>query len=154
MKRVRSCVFFACLFVAFSVNAQKGNTYKTGVGIKVYPTGVTLRHFVKPESQAVEFVGYFWRKGTRITGLYEFFFDLGKSENFKWYIGPGAHVGLYSDKYYGGGTAIGIDGVLGLDYKIKNAPLDISLDWQPSIEFGDFEGFASSWGGVGVRFTF
>ena len=28
--------------------------------------------------------------------------------------------------------AIGVDGVLGLDYKISGAPINVSLDWQPS----------------------
>ena len=49
---------------------------------------------------------------------------------------------------------IGVDGVLGLDYKFNGAPINISLDWQPSFEFGDNRGFVGSWGGLGIRFTF
>jgi hypothetical protein len=41
--------------------------------------------------------------------------------------------------YYGyRGGAVGIDGVLGLDYKFNGAPINMSLDWQPSFEFGDY----------------
>ena len=29
------------------------------------------------------------------------------------------------------GIMIGVDGVLGLDYKVKGAPIDVSLDWRP-----------------------
>ena len=74
----------------------------------------------------------------------------------KWYVGPGAHVGFYD--YYDhnnhvDGTFFGIDGVLGLDYKFNGAPINVSIDWQPSFEFGDYVGFAH-YGGIGIRYTF
>jgi hypothetical protein len=142
------------LMLAGTVSAQKNSpTYKTAAGVKIYPGGLTLKHFVK-ENQAVDFIGYFWQKGTRITGLYEFHGNISSSENFKWYVGPGVHVGLFSNKYYDGGVAVGVDGVLGLDYKFKDAPINLSLDWQPSFEFGDYEGFQAGWGGLGIRYTF
>ena len=79
----------------------------------------------------------------------------------KWYVGPGAHIGIYNDQYrnrygdqYTGGAFIGIDGVLGLDYKFDKAPINLSLDWQPSIEFGTTNGFQPGWGGFGIRYTF
>ena len=71
----------------------------------------------------------------------------------QWYIGPGAHIGFYNTKY-GDDSFIGVDGVIGLDYKFRGAPINISLDWQPSFEFGDNRGFVSSWGGLGIRYTF
>ena len=49
---------------------------------------------------------------------------------------------------------VGVDGVIGLDYKFRGAPINLSLDWQPSFEFGDNRGFVSSWGGLGIRYTF
>jgi len=64
-------------------------------------------------------------------------------------------VGFYSYKGYNGDKAVaGVDGVLGLDYKINKAPVNISIDWQPSFEFADNRGFAGSWGGLGIRYTF
>jgi hypothetical protein len=89
----------------------------------------------------------------RITGLYEIHGPITGAKGLQWYIGPGAHIGFYNTKN-GGGTFIGIDGVLGLDYKFNGAPINISLDWQPSFEFGDGHGFAGSWGGLGIRYTF
>lgn len=145
---------FVGLLISISLLAQKSSSnYKTALGVKFYPSGVTLKHFVK-EGQALDFIGYFWQRGTRITGLYEFHQNINSTGNFKWYIGPGAHVGFYSNKYYDGGVSIGIDGVLGLDYKFKAAPINLSLDWQPSFEFGDYDGFQGGWGGLAVRYTF
>ncbi len=127
--------------------------YKTALGVKFYPGAVSLKHFIKPNA-ALEGLGYFWNRGARITGLYEFHGDINGAEGLKWYVGPGAHVGFYNNKY-GGGSSFGVDGVLGLDYKFKGAPINVSVDWQPSFEFnGAYDGFSGNWGGLAIRYVF
>ncbi|MBK8711228.1 MAG: hypothetical protein IPL97_05010 [Niastella sp.] len=124
--------------------------YKTAAGIKVWDgVGLSLKTFIQDKA-ALEFVGFFNSAGARVTGLYEFHGDLNTEGNLKWYIGPGAHVGFYK----GNNTLVGIDGVVGLDYKFNELPLNISLDWQPSFEFSKGYGFAGGWGGLGIRYTF
>jgi hypothetical protein len=147
-------LIFAFFLTVSSVNAQTtGHDYKTALGIKFYPTAVTVKHFIS-DRHALEGLGYFFNYGMRITGLYEIYGNINNAPGLQWYVGPGAHMGFYNDKN-GGGTAIGIDGVLGLDYKFNGAPINISLDWQPSIEFGSFKntGFVGNWGGIGLRYT-
>jgi hypothetical protein len=146
------------LFTATKVSAQKGDyntssSYTTAVGVKFYPGAISVKHFVG-DNKAVEGLAYFWNRGFRVTGLYEIHFDINDVAGLKWYIGPGAHVGFYGSKY-GGGTSIGVDGVLGLDYKIQGAPINLSLDWQPSFEFANNygNGFTGGWGGFGIRYT-
>lgn len=155
MKRIIFMAIALVAFTQFDATAQKENsfTYKTALGVKFYPGAITLKHFIKSDV-ALEGIGYLWKQGTRITGLYEFHGNIEKVDGLKWYIGPGAHIGLYNNKYYGGATAIGIDGVLGLDYKIRSAPINLSLDWQPSFEFGNYAGFSGDWGGLSIRYTF
>ncbi|MGV3765182.1 MAG: hypothetical protein ACO1NW_03600 [Chitinophagaceae bacterium] len=154
---MKKIVMMACLIAGLAatqkVNAQAmGTDYKTALGVKVWDGGgISLKHFVS--ENAVEFIGYFWNRGARITGLYEIHGDISGAPGLKWYIGPGAHIGFYNNKY-GGGSYAGLDGVLGLDYKFNRAPINMSLDWQPSFEFGDGRGFVGSWGGLGVRYTF
>lgn len=142
------------LFSVAAVKAQSmGQTYQTALGVKVWDGGgVSLKHFFR-ENRAGEFIAYFWRDGFRLTGLYEIHGDINGAAGLKWYIGPGAHIGVYGDKY-GDGAFIGIDGVIGLDYKFNGAPINVSLDWQPAIEFGDGRGFYAGWGGLGIRYTF
>lgn len=140
--------------------------YTTALGVKVWGNGggISFKTFVRP-NRALEGIGYFWRGGVRITGLYEYHFDFANAPGLKWYVGPGAHVGFYNEYnndnngnvngyYYGSGTFFGIDGVIGLDYKFNGAPINLSIDWQPSFEFGTNRGFANSWGGLGIRYTF
>lgn len=143
--------FILSVFFSHDGFAQaNGSSYKTAIGVKFYPTGVTLKTFVRSNA-AFEAIGYFWDRGTRITALYEYHHNLSESGSLKWYIGPGAHVGFYKPAFYDGGTSLGIDGVLGLDYKFPGIPINVSLDWQPSYEFGNYEGFSGNWGGVGLR---
>lgn len=148
---------FVCLFIISAAHGQSRNanssSYKTALGVKVWDGGgISFKQFVNGNN-AVELVGYFWNRGTRITGLYEIHAPISGTRGLQWYIGPGAHVGFYNTKF-GDGAFIGVDGVLGLDYKFSNAPINLSIDWQPSFEFGTNRGFVGSWGGLGVRYTF
>lgn len=150
-------VLAAALFFVITSQAQSRSTnsssYKTALGVKVWDGGgISLKHFFNGNN-AGELIGYFWGQGARFTGLYEIHGDITGAQGLKWYIGPGAHIGLYNTKY-GDGAFAGIDGVLGLDYKFRNAPINMSIDWQPSFEFGDNRGFVGSWGGLGIRYTF
>jgi len=133
--------------------STNGSTYTTALGVRIWDGGgITLKHFFN-DRNAGELIGYFWRNGVRFTGLYEIHGDITGAKGLRWYIGPGAHIGFYNSKY-GDGSFGGIDGVLGLDYKFNGAPINVSLDWQPSFEFGDNRGFYGGWGGLGIRYTF
>lgn len=147
-------VIVTCILFVNMVNAQNktasSDEYKTAVGIKLWSgAGISLKTFIS-EKNALEFIGFFDRYGTRITGLYEFHGNLSTEGRLKWYIGPGAHLGLYR-----GVTAAGVDGVIGIDYKFSELPLNLALDWQPSLEFGSGSrnGFQSGWGGFAIRYT-
>lgn len=156
---MKKILLLICMSVTIGVMTARSqnltHSYTTALGVKVWGDGggISLKHFVS-ENHALEGIGYFWNGGTRITGLYEFNFDIDGAPGLKWYIGPGAHIGFYNQPYNNDtktGTFVGIDGVLGLDYKFNKAPINMSLDWQPSIEFN--RGFVGGWGGLGIRYT-
>jgi hypothetical protein len=150
-------IIFSISFSYAQNRSANSPNYKTALGVKVWDGGgISLKHFFAGNN-AGEFIGYFWSRGFRLTGLYEIHGNIAGAPGLKWYIGPGAHIGFYD--YYKGpnrihGTYFGVDGVLGLDYKFNSAPINISLDWQPSFEFGDYVGFVGNWGGLGIRYTF
>lgn len=152
-------ILLLLLFIGFwriGVIAQSmDRTYKNALGVKVWDGGgLSFKTFLAPD-KAMELIGYFNRYGTRITGLYQIHNDIKGAAGLKWYFGPGAHIALYNYKgFYGDKAIAGIDGVLGLDYKINNGPLNLSIDWQPSFEFADNRGFSGSWAGLGIRYTF
>ena len=161
-----------------NVMAQKSrsfnsSSYTTAVGIKLFPApnggagAVTFKHFFN-QGAAVEALGYFWERGGRLTGLYEFHWDIEGAKGLKWFVGPGVHVAFYNDKdyryhdddrLYRGSysyTTAGIDGIIGLDYKFNKIPLNLSVDWQPYFEFGSdrYNGFGGQFAGVAARYTF
>lgn len=144
-------LFVLGIQIAIAQNkTETGTDYKTAIGVKIWDgAGLSLKTFLS-EKAALEFVGFFNRNGTRITGLYEIHGLLNTEGNLRWYLGFGAHASLY--KLAKGG---GLDGVAGLDFKFNNMPLNLALDWQPTFEFGvgTLNGFHGNWGGLAIRYT-
>ncbi len=160
MNKIILAFAFVCIStLSFSQEINTGTDYSTAVGVKVYPGALDVKHFIKSNT-AVEALGYFWQYGFRATALYEITANINGVEGLKWYLGPGAHIGFYNTKYATdyptrqNGVDIGIDGVIGLDYKIKGAPIDISFDWQPSFNLIGTNYFEGGWGGLGIRYAF
>lgn len=162
MKRLLSILTLAGVLITASANVQAqsmGSSYRTALGVKFYPGGITIKHFIQT-NRALEGIGYFWGHGFRFTGLYEIHGDINGAPGLKWYVGPGAHIGVYNDGWYrdghyykDGDLSLGVDGVLGLDYKIDGAPINLSLDIQPTFELLN-HAYLTAWGGLGIRYTF
>jgi hypothetical protein len=133
--------------------------YKKALGVKMYPSAISYKQFYRT-NKALEVLGYFTLDGFRATAMVEKYMPIEGNENLTWYVGYGAHLGLWSEEWkknnpnHRAGIALGVDGILGMDYKVKNAPLDISVDWQPSFNFVGASYFESGWAGIGVRYTF
>lgn len=158
MKKITLCIL--CVFTVLLASTQNvSSDYKTAIGIKVFPTAVSAKHFIKDQN-AVEGLLYLWDGGSRLTALYEVHGNINPVEGLKWYIGGGGHIGYWNDRWVSKnpssktGVNIGVDGVLGVDYKVKGAPINISFDWQPSLNVIGDSWFEAGWGGLGIRFAF
>ena len=174
MKKQFVLLSIICMLVFTTAIAQKSKSfyssdYTTAIGIKLFPApeggagAITFKHFIN-RGAALEALGYFWERGGRLTGLYEFHWDIEGAKGLKWFVGPGVHLGFYNSKDYryedrrfnGSYTTVGIDGIIGLDYKFNKIPLNLSVDWQPSFEFGNdrYNGFGGQFAGIAARYTF
>jgi hypothetical protein len=133
--------------------------YKKAIGVKMYPSAISYKTF-KTDTKAFEILGYFTLDGFRATVMMEKYSSFANTDQLSWYIGYGGHMGLWSEEWkknnptHDAGIALGVDGIIGLDYKVKNAPLNLSLDWQPSFNFVGSSYFESGWAGLGIRYTF
>ena len=159
MRKALTVIAIVSVIAMGKVSAQSmGSSYETAIGVKFYPGALTIKHFTN-DNTALEGLVNFWDHGFRFTGLYEIHGDINGAPGLRWYVGPGAHIGWYNgtyyhDYYYGNGdVSFGFDGVLGLDYKISNAPIAVSLDIQPSLELLN-HAYLDVWGGLGVKYTF
>jgi hypothetical protein len=137
------------------INAQR--TYHRAIGIKA-PGGfsVTYKQFLTDNNNA-EAQLTLWNKGIRTSALYEFnFYSFKSVEGLSWFVGPGVHIG-FSEEINGQDSDskvdLGVDGIIGLDYKFKGIPINASLDWQPSVTLVGSTG-TPSYGGLAVRYTF
>ena len=158
MKKTLCLLLVITTLFTLNASAQSmGSSYQTAVGIKFWPGAISVKHFIAGNT-ALEGLGNFWDRGFRFTGLYEIHGDINDVEGLKWYVGPGAHLGWYNGTYYhghdygSGALSIGVDGVLGLDYKFNGAPIAVSLDINPYLELN--HPYLDIWGGLGVRYTF
>jgi len=146
------------LFLVYGASAQESQTYNRAIGIK-FPAGfaITYKQFVTDYNN-VEAEAMFGSNSFRAVGLYEFNFDIPGIDGLRWYVGPGAHIGFWNhtDEQQKKGTSagFGIDGVLGLDYKVADYPINVSLDWQPAVDIVGSSGFTPAYGGIGIRYTF
>ena len=149
-------LFIGITLASISVYAQ--TPYQQAIGVK-FPSGltVTYKNFIT-EKASMELQAGFLPDAFRAAGLYEFnFFNLGNVNGLGWYAGPGVHYQVYKNSYQKENnikSEFGIDGIIGLDYKFNNLPINISADWQPSIALVGNSGGSVSNGGVAIRYTF
>ncbi|WP_207493841.1 hypothetical protein [Aridibaculum aurantiacum] len=134
---------------------EGGSQYNSAVGLKVSAgVAVSYKTFVTG-TNALEAQAMYFNEGVRLAALYQFhFFQFDGVPGLAWYVGPGAHIGFWrksAQVAYNSRIDLGIDGVLGLDYKIPKVPLNISLDWQPGFSVLG-AGLQPQFGGIGLRY--
>jgi hypothetical protein len=152
------------ILVSGAASAQSlTGDYRAAIGVRGGPTsGVTLK-FKSRGSSAVEFIGGLWTDWLSLTALYEKNVPAFGVNGMKWYYGGGGHVSFSTGQYYNGGRlysrgddyALGVDGIVGLEYKIPPIPFALSVDIKPLIEVyrnGDL--YFGLDQGIGVKFTF
>lgn len=155
---MKKLILLISVCASFSAFAQADNaaSYKSALGVKVSAgVAASYKTFVTSKN-ALEVQSTFFKQGVRLVGLYEFHsFSFAGAPGLGWYAGPGAHVGFWKKNYrdkYNSTADIGLDGVLGLDYRIKNAPINLSLDWQPSLSLLGNAGLSPQFGGLAIRY--
>lgn len=107
--------------------------YKLGLGLRLSnasPTisnSVSAKYFIKQQDALEALVSFGDRFGIGL--LYEKHRSFTNESGLRWFYGFGGYAG-----FQGGDTYLGPAGVLGFDYKFKDVPLNISLDWKPELD--------------------
>ena len=163
MKLTRFITTISFLLITYLANSQAtteqySSPYKKAIGFKLNPGAISYRSFYT-RNKAVEGIGFISLDGFQLTILNEKFTPFANAENLTWYMGYGGHFNLWSERYKlnnpskSAGVAVGVDGMLGLDYKLKNTPINLSVDIQPAFNFVGASYFDLGWGGIGIRYT-
>jgi hypothetical protein len=150
------------LFSIFSITSY-GQDYKTAVGGKLgYGLIGSYKTFLNEEAAIDVFAGLRW--GGLAAGVYYLnHTPIESVDRLKWYWGAGPILTTwnYGVFFAGSYTRLGLSGVIGLDYSIDDIPLNISIDWAPTLvvydnfnkAYGISTGrFISGFGAVSVRY--
>lgn len=156
MKKLLGIFILCSSFTGFAQDAA-GPDYSSALGIKISSgAAISYKKFLSAKN-ALEANAMYFKEGVRLVALYEFhFYNIEGLPGLGWYVGPGAHVGFWRNTYknkYNSTGDVGIDGVIGLDYRIKGLPINLSLDWQPSYSILGNAGLQPQYGGLAIRYV-
>lgn len=150
---------------------DNGTNYRNAFGIRIGQTsGFTYKHKFEGD-HAVEVILGTYPYALSLTALYEKYMSTG-ARGLQWYFGGGGHIGAplsgnygyyvynengryyyYRTSWYG--PAVGIDGIIGIEYKIPKAPVAFSFDLKPNFEFVQNRGvYGNMDPGLGIKLAF
>ncbi|MGA1544333.1 MAG: hypothetical protein ACO388_05885 [Saprospiraceae bacterium] len=133
---ILSVIFSLALLTSITVSAQD---YNSAIGGKIgYGLVGSYKTFLNEKAAVEAFAGINWT-GLVVGGQYQSHSPISDVERLHWYWGGGA---IFSTWSYGLGlgkaySTFGVSGVIGLDYSIEDVPVNISLDWSPTIYLWD-----------------
>lgn len=150
--------------------SPEDDLYTKAIGLRAGETsGITYKQFFTPV-EAFEGILGLWPNAIGITGLYEKYVPFGSVSGLNWYFGGGAHLSIGTGKlfyferegsrYYSyrskyPGLAVGVDGLVGIEYKLPKAPFAISFDIKPFLEVNNGGVLYTSFDpGLGIKVAF
>lgn len=148
MKKI--LILFVIISGITTIQEISAQEYKMGLGIRlstaqaVVNNSVSFKYFLT-ETNALE--GLLSFDPFALGALYEVHRPLGAA-GFQWLYGGGAYVA------FSGESNFGVHGIVGLDYKFQNIPLNLTLDWKPELNFVQDIFFEPAAIGLSIRFAF
>ena len=149
---IKPAVFVVvCLLGTQFLQAQD---YRMALGIRLSNSTPTLnnsisgKYFITERSAIEGLISFGSRFG--LGGLLEIHNPLNV-QGLRWYYGAGAYVGFENNPSQ---TYFGPTGVIGLDYKFTNVPVNLSVDWKPELDIIPDINFVPDAFALSVRFTF
>jgi hypothetical protein len=160
MKKI-TIVLLAVLFIG-GLQRAAAQDYHTALGVRLSSASaavnnsISIKHFIN-ERTAIE--GLFsFGDPIALGALVEFHKPLS-ADGLKWFYGAGGYLSFV--KTYNPNKQrnesdpnFGAQGIVGLDYKFANAPLNLSLDWKPELNIISDINFEPAAVGFTARFTF
>ncbi|MDZ7742124.1 MAG: hypothetical protein U5Q03_10320 [Bacteroidota bacterium] len=156
-------LILSCFIMILAGRTIAQDYYRTGIGARMGSGfGLTVKHFTS-RNTALEGIVVFRWKGINITGLYEYERIAFNVPGLSWYVGGGGHLGIWSnydesatwwdrEAHPNGYTIIGADFILGIEYTVKDFPVNFSVDWKPAINLIGYPGVWLNVGALSIRY--
>lgn len=144
---IRTSLFIIGLAISFTLEAQP---YEHSLGVRAgYSSGITYKGFFRHRMAAIEGQLLYNRHGFNVSGIIEHHAELFRSQRLLAYLGGGAFGGNWDSEF-----SAGIAAIAGVEYTIRDVPLNFSIDWKPmmniyrifEVDFLDF--------GISIRYRF
>ena len=135
MKRI--AVFSLIGFIFLCGSRVLAQDYRMALGIRLSSSDATLsnsisgKYFITDRSAIEGLISFGNRFG--VGGLLEIHNPFAVP-GFKWFYGGGVYVGNGGYEKSDNATYFGPKGIIGLDYKFPNIPLNLSLDFKPELD--------------------
>jgi hypothetical protein len=149
---MRTSLTLILVLVVSAFCSLQAQDYKVALGVRLSnatPTlsnAITMKYHMTQQHALEGIVSFGSRFG--LGALYEIYKPTTVS-GLNWFYGGGVYVGFES-----GDTYLGPTGIIGLDYKFPDLPLNLSLDWKPELDFIPAINFVPDAFGFSARFTF
>lgn len=151
------------LFVGFFGTSSAQQFYQSAVGARLgSPVSASYKTFISESAALEAYAGFrFYGFGSwvNLSGAYLVHQPLGElADGLQWYYGGGASVFFwnYTDSALDGlsSTSLGLQAYVGLDYTLDEYPVQLTVDWIPTIFIGDtnLSAFGAGYGSLGIRY--
>lgn len=157
-------IFFAFFITACisSFNQVSAQAYKTALGVRLSSAAamvnnsISFKQFIN-EKTAIE-AQFSFGDPLALGALIEFHKPVG-AEGMTYFYGAGGYIAFLkttnlNTQKTSTDPNFGAQGVVGLDYKFNNIPLNLSLDWKPELNLVSNINFEPACIGLSARFTF
>lgn len=149
MKKI-SVLLFGFICLATATHAQE---YQTAIGAKFYAGdgsvgGINVRHNMS-ENSALEGSFLFFTGGIGLEGLYQYQGPINSAPGLQYFLGGGGALGFATR---GSGTTFALRLTGGLDYKFADAPINVSLGFDPFFYVAPSTASTLALG-IGLRYT-
>ncbi len=150
MRKLRAIMLISLLAAAGNLQAQD---YFFGLGLRGggIASGLDAKINFDPSNSMQMTLGL--AGGVCFYGLYERQVPVIR-EGFHFFYGAGAHAGTWSWDKNKDRFTFGFDVIAGLEYKIRNYPIALSIDYKPCVNVTGDTGFKAYDFGLALRYTF
>ena len=146
MKKILLLIVVALCYVS-NVSAQNYN-WALGARIGGEMSGLDVKYNLNASHSIEALLAIPYSNGFVLTGLYEWNIQV-IDNGFRFYYGVGAHVGGWKSR-----CALGVDGVIGLEYQFSEIPLNLALDYKPIFNIVEKTRFYLADIGLSIRIAF
>ena len=126
-----------------------GQVYNHSAGVRAgFSSGITYKGFFNPVA-AAGIDALYSRHGLNISAMYEYHIAPFRNERYQFYTGGGLFGGEWDSEF-----SLGICGIAGFEFIIRDLPIILSADWKPLFNAIKQTSFEPLDFGISIRYRF